>query len=76
MLVATNSTELRAALIMWDTNATSAATTLGPLGNWNVALVADFEGLLTGLTTIDEDLSGWNTGSADTIRAVSRHAGC
>ena len=62
---------LMAALAAWDAGSCSpCATTYGPVGAWNVTAVTDFSELLMNLAYFDEDMTGWDTSRARSMKKM------
>ena len=57
----TSKASLRTAVQAYDAEAASTIATYGPIANWDVSSVSDMNGLFSGLTHFDADISSWNT---------------
>ena len=52
---------LKAAAREFDTSATSAIATYGPIAGWSVSFISDMSGLFSGFRHFDVDISSWDT---------------
>jgi surface protein len=62
-------TTIRSAVKAWGTNPTTAATTYGPIGEWNTAAVGNMYNMFEDKSrfNINADISKWNVASVSTM---------
>jgi surface protein len=61
---------IRAAVTEWVANPTTASTTYGPFGDWDVSAVSNMHGLFANKTTFNADVGKWNVASVSTMASM------
>ena len=66
--------ELKSALDAWNNGAAGGQAAYGPVGAWDVTLIAEFIGVALNQASFDENLSPWDTSAVTRTRAMFQGA--
>ena len=67
--------DIKLAVLDWTMSPTTAATTYGNIGDWNVASVTNMQSLFYAMPTFDADIGRWNVARVVTWTGCSLRTG-